>query len=198
VGVNEDRFEGDQTMKWMKWILVGLSIAGLLWLGLFLRKFFVKPVVPVTPVVVVTPQPITPAVQHQLPGGQTAHTQIDIPPIVNQPGHTATQHVVATDQGNTLVVTTYKVKLGFLLDPIIFVGYDRNSLVGIGLSVFQYWRFTIDGLALLEMGDDSLLQSFGVGGGLSYQLNPSFSVGGGYVFKTSGEHSPLIYLSVRF
>jgi hypothetical protein len=96
--------------------------------------------------VVVTPVPITNDVQHSLPSGQTGSIQITIPTPIQHPGLIPTQSIVPTDQGNTVVVTTYKMDIGFKCEPQLVLGYDSDVLAGFGLNLARFWRFDASGL----------------------------------------------------
>lgn len=171
-------------MKLFDWIVIGAfclaSLAGTLFLGPCIPKPYIIP--PAT-VVTVVPTPLTPNVQHALPAGQTAHSQIVIPTPVQHPGVIPTQHVVPTDQGNTLVVTTYALDWGFKLDPQLVVGYDGDVFADLGVNFFRVWR--LDASAVAGYGFQE--KTIRLGAAVTYAVDNNVKVGATYQFATDGK-----------
>lgn len=162
--------------KVFKWtVIIGVVIfvlmfAGKIWNFLFPTPPVTIPGVNDNPVVQVTPGPITPNVQHQIPAGQHAVAQIDIPPVHNTPGMINQQHVVPTAEGNTLIVTTSKIDWGFRLEPKVFLGYSHGVYAGLGANVFTVWRFNTDVLLGTNLTPDRAFSKIYLGAGVSYQV----------------------------
>lgn len=122
------------------------------------------------PVVSVTPISITSQVKHHLPKNQTAISQINLPHLKSLPGIISTQHIVITNQGNTLVVATNKTDWGLRFDPKIFLGYSDDIFLGIGANVFTVWKFNLDLLIATNIGNEDSLSRVYLGAGISYQI----------------------------
>jgi hypothetical protein len=137
---------------------------------------FPVPVKPVATAIIVHPIAITPAVQHALPAGQTGHTQIDIPPVTPHPGVIPVQHVVPTDQGNTVVVTTYNIDWGFKLVPQAFVGYDGDVFAGVGVNFFRVWRIDLSGLVSYGFREAEIR----AGGAVTFAIDNNLRIGASY------------------
>jgi hypothetical protein len=173
-----------------------------LFLGIFLVSIYIKSCIP-TPVVVspenaisVKPTPISHNVENQLPNGQTAHTQIDIPHVTPGLGTTPTQHVVVTDQGNTLVVTTSSIDFGFGMAPKLVFGFDNMAYGGAGIGFFKVYRFSTD--AMLTVSGKNLNTDVKIGIGESYQLLQNTYVGVSYQVDASMNRHLGAYISLNF
>jgi hypothetical protein len=158
-------------------VLIG-AVVGISKLG----KWLDKPTVS-NNAIVVTPVSITPAVSHALPAGQTGHTQVNIPPVVVHPGLIPTQHVVVTDQGNTVVVTTEKMDIGFPNQPVAFIGYDTDVFAGIGLNVARFWRFNADILTSYGFKQSTIR----IGGAITFAVDSYVKVGVTYQLGTDSQ-----------
>ena len=185
-------------MNISKVMVVALALVTIV-VGVSIFKGCVKPVVPGdnnNPVVVVTPTALTPAVQHLLPAGQTAHTQIVVPHVNTVPGMIPTQHIIVSDQGNTLVVTTEAIDWGFKCEPKFVLGFDDKAFGGVGLTFFKVWRFDTD--AMLTLSGKDVANELKVGIGESYQLFQNTDIGVAFQIDSNVNKHLGVYLSLKF
>ena len=163
-------------MPWSKIIRGVLVVGAVVFVLMFSSKiwnylFPVPSIIPGGGSVVNTPaHTVTPGVQHQLPNGQQGTSQVDIPPVTPHPGMVPQQHVVVTDQGNTLVVTTEKLDWGFRLEPKVYLGMSDRLFIGLGANVFTLWRFNTDVFIATNLDKEKLISECYLGAGVSYQV----------------------------
>jgi hypothetical protein len=189
----------------MKRTLIFLgSLVGIFILASVIKDYIVKPPVIVpggnsNPTVYVTPTSVNQNVQDHLPSGQTGVTQIDIPPVNQSPGIITQQHVVVTDSGNTLIVSTEKIDWGFRVDPKLILGYSGTLTLGIGTSLFKIWRFDSDVMLTGELSKDfTLKESIRLGVGESYQITNNAYVGVNCSWNADLNPKVGVYLSIKF
>jgi len=99
--------------------------------------------------------------------------QIIIPEKKKIIGKKATQNIIVTDVGNTLVVTTYKIDWGCRFDPKLYCSYNKNYCIGAGISFFRIGRFNSDFFASYEFFDKNIDVNLGV----SFQITNNTFVG---------------------
>ena len=187
-------------MNISKVMIIAIALVAIV-VGVAIFKGCVKPIVPNVPggnnpVVIVTPTAVTTAVQHQLPPGQTAHTQIVVPHVNTTPGMIPTQHVVVTDQGNTLCVTTNAIDWGIKCEPKVVLGFDDKVFGGIGLTFFKVWRFDTD--AMLTFSGRDIANEFKIGIGESYQLFQNTDIGVSFQIDSNINKHLGVYVSLKF
>jgi hypothetical protein len=185
-------------MNISKVMVVALALVAIV-VGVSIFKGCVKPVVPggnSNPVVVVTPTAVTPAVQHMLPAGQTAHTQIVVSHVNTVPGMVPTQHIIVSDQGNTFCVTTNSIDWGFKFEPSLVVGFDSKAFGGLGLNFFRVWKFDTD--ALLTISGKDIDNDIRVGVGESYQLFNNTFIGVAFQIDANVDKHLGVYLNLHF
>lgn len=146
-------------------------------------------------IVEVTPTTITHSVKVQLPHGQHAVSQVDIPHIASTPGIVQTQHVVVTDSGNTLVVTTSNIDWGLRLDPKLVGGYSDDVFFGIGIGFFRVWRFNADALLVTEIHG---FPDFRFGAGITYKVFQNTDIGLCFTENAKLEPKIGVYVSLSF
>ena len=177
-------------------ICVILGVVSVLVLCLWLSKCGVPdtpPVIPITdevPIVSVTPQSPTAAVLAVVPD---AVSQINIPaaPVV-LPGQVASIHVVHDSVGNTLVVATTKVDIGFRVVPKYIIGYTGDPCLGLGVEVFRYGRYNTDVVGLID-----LQKQLSIGLGVAYSITHNTSVGVMGTLDTELNKKLGVYVGIR-
>jgi hypothetical protein len=191
-------------MPWSKIIKGALVVGAVVFVFMFAGKiwnylFPVPPVIPGGTTVINTPaHTVTPGVQHQLPSGQHGTSQVDVPPVTPHPGMIPQQHVVVTDQGNTLVVTTEKLDWGFRLEPKVYLGMSDRVFIGLGANVFTVWRINTDVFIATNLDKDKLLSECYLGAGLSYQVYRNTFLGFNVLESTQLKTMAGVNLSLKF
>jgi hypothetical protein len=148
----------------------------------------------INPVVSITPTSVSKNVQPFLPVGEKGMIQLNVPESKEAIGKKVKTYIVITDKGNTLAVRTEQTIVKFKLEPKAVIGYNGNINIGMGISVFQTWRFETDVLFLYGLADKDIR----IGVGESYLIFENTSLGIGYTWNMDLSPKIEIYLSLKF
>lgn len=180
-----------------KYFIIGSIVVSLIVINSILQ-YCSKPkvILPDNPVVSVTPT-VDPVeidkLKIELPNNEKPKIVVTVPTPVPVLGKKITPHVVVSDKGNTYVAYTEKIDLGFKFQPKVVAGYSNDICLGVGATIFKFWRLETDIILFYELNND-----FRLGIGESYQLTQNTSIGFSISENINLEPTVGIYLSLKF